>query len=102
MSASEALGQPGPEQFLGEFAPTATLHTNSWHLLELLRGKLGGDHGGRDGAGFVLSAVLLVGTPSGSSSSTRSEMGYSLGLEPPNHAQAAAMEASYTCKLSVV
>ena len=92
----------GIERFLGEFISTATLHTNSWYLLELLKKKLSEAHSGSDKANFTLSEALFLGTLSGSSASTQSEMSYSLGEEPPNDAQKRAIETSYSSKLSIV
>jgi len=92
----------GIERFLGEFITTATLHTNSWYLLELLKKKLGDTSSGSDKATFILSEALFLGTLSGSNSSTPSEISYSLGEEPPNDAQKRAIEISFSNKLSII
>jgi len=92
----------GIERFLGKFISTATLHTNSWYLLELLKKKLSEAHSGSSKANFTLSETLFLGTLSGPSSSTQSEISYSLGQEPPNDAQKRAIGTSYSSKLSIV
>jgi hypothetical protein len=92
----------GIERFFGKFISEATLHTNSWYLLELLKKKLDEAHSRPNKADFTLSEALFLGTLSGSSSSTQSEISYSLGEEPPNDAQKRAIETSYYSKLSIV
>ncbi len=92
----------GIERFLGEFITTATLHTNSWYLLELLKRKLGAISSGSYKATFTLNEALFLGSLSGSNSSAPSEISYSLGEEPPNDAQKRAIEFSFSNKLSVI
>ncbi len=92
----------GIERFFGNFIAEATLHTDSWYLLELLKKKLEETSSSAKGADFALSEALFLGTLSGPSPSTQSELSYSLGEEPPNDAQKRAIETSYSSKLSVV
>ncbi|MFC1928650.1 AAA domain-containing protein [Chloroflexota bacterium] len=92
----------GIERFLGEFITTATLHTNSWYLLELLKKKLSEAHSGSNKADFTLSEALFNGTLSGASSSTQNDISYSLGQEPPNDAQKRAIETSFFHNLSII
>ena len=71
------------ERFSGNFITEATLHTNSWYLLELLRKKLEETHSGAKRADFALSEALFLGTLSEPSASTQTRISYSLGEAPP-------------------
>ncbi len=71
----------GIERFLGEFISTATLHTNSWYLLKLLKKILSEAHSGSDKANFTLSEALFLSMFSESSASTQSKISYSRGKE---------------------
>ena len=94
----------GIERFSSKFIAEATLYTNSWYLLELLKKKLEEPSSRQRKPNFVLSEALFLGTLSNSKSSTSTQTGirYSLGEEPPNDAQRRAIEASYSFPLSVV
>lgn len=92
----------GIERFVGEFIAEATLHTNSWYLLELLKKKLNEAYNGAKLVDFTISEALFHNTLSISLSSTQSEIMYSLGEKPPNEAQKRAIEASYSSKISII
>ena len=92
----------GIEHFCGQFIPEATLQTNLWYLLELLKKKFTECQSGPAKIDFGLSKVLFSGSQPGSKATNQTEFHYSLGKEPPNEAQKQAIEASFSSQLTII
>jgi len=92
----------GIEHSCGQFIPEATLQTNLWYLLELLKKKFTECQSGSAKIDFGLSEVLFSGSQSDSKLTNQTGISYSLYPDPPNEAQKQALEASFSSQLSII
>jgi hypothetical protein len=91
----------GIERFSSNFIPQATLYSNSWYLLELLKKKMEESNGSTK-VDFSISEAIFLGSLLKPANPEQIQINYSLGEKPPNIAQKKAIEASYSQSLSVV
>lgn len=92
----------GIEHYCGEFIPEATLQTNLWYLLELLKKKFSEYQSGAAKIDFGLSEALFSSLQSDSKPVTQTKINYSLGKKPPNEAQKHAIEESFYSPLCII
>jgi len=92
----------GIEHSCGQFIPEATLHTNLWYLLELLKKKYSECQSGGTKVDFRLSEILFSGRQSAAKSTSQPDISYSQSKKPPNDSQKRAIEASFFSQLSVI
>ncbi|MBL7210072.1 MAG: AAA family ATPase, partial [Dehalococcoidia bacterium] len=92
----------GIEHFCGQFISEATLQTNLWYLLELLKKKFTECRSGSAKIESRLSEVLFSGSQSHWKATNQTECRYSLGKEPPNEAQRQAIESSFSSQLAII
>jgi len=92
----------GVEQWFGPFIPEATLHTNLWYLLELLKKKFAECQTKRTTVDFRLSERIFSSTQADSTRSSQAGITYSVYKDPPNEAQAQAINASFCSPVCVI
>jgi len=92
----------GIEHSCGQFIPEATLHTNLWYLLELLKKKYSECQSGTTRVDFHLSEILFSGRQSTAKSTSQLDISYSQSKDPPNDSQKRAIEASFSSQLSII
>ena len=92
----------GMEHSCGQFIPEATLHTNLWYLLELLKKKYSECQSGTTKVDFHLSQILFSGRQSDAKSTSQLDISYSQSKDPPNDSQKRAIDASFSSQLSII
>lgn len=92
----------GIEHTFGQFIPEATLHTNLWYLLELLKKKYSECQSGTVKVDFHLSDDLFSSQQSTNKLTNQADIRYSLSKDPPNESQKRAIEASFSSRLSII